>query len=82
MNNSTKLSDARFVECLKIALIYLETKPSIRNRDLRQIAGIGYDQAIHFFNRAVSEDRLIRQGEGSGTCYVLPPRQSKSSGHK
>jgi hypothetical protein len=81
-DSSTALSDARFEECFKDALIYLETKPSIRNRDIRRISGIGYDQAIRFFNRAISEGRLIRQGSGSGTCYAPPPRQGKSNGRK
>lgn len=74
----TTLSDACFEECLKLALIYLKNNASIRNQDLRQISGISYDQAIRFFNRAISEDRLVRQGSGSGTSYVLPQRKDKS----
>jgi hypothetical protein len=67
----TTLTDQRFAECVAVARGILKTKPSIRNRDLRQFAGVGYDQAIHFFNRAISENLLVRQGSGSGTCYIL-----------
>ncbi|MBU6434076.1 MAG: hypothetical protein KJS98_12255, partial [Nitrospirae bacterium] len=70
-SSEVKLSEARFSECLEIVLAYLEAKPSIRNRDIRQATGITYDQAIHFFNRAISENLLLRKGAGSSTCYVL-----------
>jgi len=67
----TTLTDDHFAACLKIVVSYLAMNQRIRNRDVRRIAGIGYDQAIHFFNRAISENRLSRQGSGSGTYYVL-----------
>jgi hypothetical protein len=47
-SGATGLSDSQFAECLKLALHFLETNPSIRNRDIRTLSGIGYDQAIHF----------------------------------
>ena len=59
------------------AIGYLKTNSSIRNRDIREVAGIGYDQAIHFFNRAIAEKRLTREGSGSGTRYVLPKGKGK-----
>ena len=71
----TRLSDSHFEECMGIALRYLQTNPFIRNRDIRAVGSIGYDQAIHFFNRAIAEKRLTREGSGSGTRYVLPDRK-------
>lgn len=68
----TRLSDSRFGECLGIAIRYLKSHPSIRNRDIRAVASIGYDQAIHFFNRAIAEKRLVREGSGGATRYILP----------
>jgi len=68
----TKLTDSQFEECISIALLYLKSNPSIRNRDIRAAASISYDQAIHFFNRAIAEKHLIRQGSGSRTRYLLP----------
>ena len=67
----TRLSDSQFEECMGIAQNYLKSNPFIRNRDIRAISSIGYDQAIHFFNRAIAEKRLNREGKGSGTRYVL-----------
>ena len=75
-NSPTKVSDSQFEKCMGIALRYLKTNSSIRNRDIRASASIGYDQAIHFFNRAIAEKRLIREGSGSGTRYVLPTRKT------
>lgn len=74
----TRLSDSQFEECVGIALHYLKSNPFIRNRDIRAIASIGYNQAIHFFNRAIAEKRLFREGSGSGTRYVLPKRKEKA----
>jgi len=53
------------------AKAFLSKNKTIRNRQLREIAGIGYDQAIAFFHRAVTEKRLLRNGVSSGTHYVL-----------
>jgi hypothetical protein len=68
----TRLSDSQYEECMGIALHYLKSNPIIRNRDIREVASIGYDQAIRFFNRAIAQKRLIRKGNGSGTRHVLP----------
>ena len=73
----TRISDLQFEECMGIALHYLKTNAFIRNRDIRSVASIGYDQAIHFFNRAIAEKRLTREGSGSGTRYVLPKGKEK-----
>ncbi len=75
-NSPTRLSDSQFEECMGVAQLYLKSNPSIRNRDIRAVASIGYDQAIHFFNRAIAEKRLVREGSGSGTCYVLPLKRT------
>ena len=50
---------------------FLAENKTIRNQQLREITGIGYDQAIAFFNRATTEKRLLRKGVSSGTHYVL-----------
>jgi len=71
----TRLSDRQFEECMSIVRHYLKSNPFIQNRGIRAIASIGYDQAIHFFNRAIAEKILVREGRGSRTCYVLPDRK-------
>ena len=70
----TRLSDVKFGECLRIAKAHLRSEASIRNSKIRELSGIGYDQAISFFNRAILEGHLIRQGSGGSTSYVLPRR--------
>lgn len=46
---STRLNDAEYFRCLGLALSYIKENGSIRNLQLREVASIGYDQAIHFF---------------------------------
>ncbi len=75
---STRLSDAQFELCLAAARSQLQSNSKIRNQELRRIAQISYDQAISFFNRAIGEKHLIREGTASGTRYVLPPRSKRS----
>lgn len=67
----TRLSDSQFEECMGIALHYLKSNPFIRNRDIRAVAAIGYDQAIHFFNRAITEKRLTRELGQAGSGAEL-----------
>jgi len=67
----TKLTNEQFESCWKTAKVFLEKNQTIRNKQLREITGIGYDQAISFFNRAVAEKHLLRIGVGSGTHYIL-----------
>lgn len=67
----TKLKNEQFARCWKVAREFVVKNGSIRNKQLRKITGIGYDQAIDFFKRAVSEKHLLRQGSGGGTRYVL-----------
>ena len=67
----TKLSQETFDRCMSLTRAFLQENSSIRNRGLRKIAGIEYDQAIAFFNRAILEKKLTRMGESSGTHYVL-----------
>lgn len=63
----TRLTDAEYIRCLSLALKYIKEHGSIRNLQLRGVASISYDQAIHFFSRAVQEGRLSRQGSSSAT---------------
>lgn len=67
----TRLTDQQFETCWKTAKTFLATNSKIRNQQLRELTGIGYDQAIAFFNRAVTEKRLLRKGVSSGTHYLL-----------
>lgn len=74
----TKLSDSEYICCLELAEGYLRSNASIRNREIRKIARISYDQAICFFKRATEERRFLRRGTGGGTFYV-PARVWKQS---
>ena len=70
-DSQTKISGHTYERCLHAVFDYLRKKPFIRNRDMRAITGITYDQTITFFNRAITEKHLHRGGRGSGTHYVL-----------
>jgi hypothetical protein len=72
-------SDRMYRHCLQKTRNYLKTNPFIRNRDLRHIAGIGYDQAIMFFNQALATKTLTREGISSGTRYRLRERENTAS---
>ena len=69
--HSTSLTDEQYELCWKVVKAFLSENEMIRNRQLREISGIGYDQAIRFFKRATTEKRLVRKGEGGSTKYVL-----------
>ena len=66
----TRLSEGAYSRCLKIAIGYIAESGSIRNREIRELSGINYDQAIYFFNRATAEGHFDRKGKSSGTHYV------------
>ena len=66
-----RLTDQQFEACWESTKAFLAENKKIRNQQLRKITGIGYDQAIAFFNRAIIEKPLLRQGISSGTHYVL-----------
>ena len=76
-DSRTKLSEETYERCLNAALVFLKSNASIRNRELREVTGIEYDQAITFFNRAILEKTLLRKGHGSGTHYILAKRSTK-----
>ncbi len=65
-----RLPEESYARCLQIAIEYIAEFGSIRNREIRKAAGIGYDQAIYLFNRATAEQHLERKGKASGTHYV------------
>ncbi len=67
----TRLNASQYARCWGIVEAFLRKHKSIRNRQIRDAANIGYDQAIHFFNRAIDEKRLVRHGTSGGTHYVL-----------
>ena len=67
----TTLTSEQYARCWRLAEAFLEKHASIRNKQMREISGIGYDQAIGFFKKAVIEKRLTRRGTSSATHYVL-----------
>ena len=69
------LSDDQYNMCWQQVKLFVQERGSIRNRQVRELAAIGYDQAIDFFNRALGERRLLRKGKSSGTHYVFPKFQ-------
>ena len=71
IGSRTSLTDSQYKQYWRIIAAFLRKNPSIRNRQMREISDIGYDQAISFFNRATSEKRLVRKGKSGGTHYVL-----------
>jgi hypothetical protein len=72
------MSEKTYRRCMAATRAFLKKNPSIRNRELRQLTSIDYDQAITFFNRAIAEKSVIRKGKSSGIHYVLPmPKGSK-----
>ncbi len=75
--NRTKLTKTEYARVLKLVSRYLKARGCIRNRELRKLAGIGYDQAIHFFNTAISQKHLVREGSTSGCRYILKAKQKR-----
>lgn len=67
---TTKLSDSNYRVALKAALSLLDAGERLTNTSLRRSTGLGYDQAIAFFNRAISDGNLHRLGRSSATHYV------------
>ena len=70
-----QVSDKQFKHCWKLVESYLKKNSEIRNRQLRELTGLGYDQAIKFFKRATSDKRLARIGTSSATHYILGSRR-------
>jgi hypothetical protein len=56
---------------------YLETHPSITNRQMRAMSGLSYDQCIAFFNEMVRLGIVARNGQRGGTSYtaISPPSE-------
>lgn len=50
---------------------FIKKTGSINNRQCRELLGISYDQAIHFFNQMVENNELKREGKASATKYVI-----------
>jgi hypothetical protein len=67
----TTLDNDTYLRCLKGAKAWLKDARAIRNRELRELTGINYDQAIKFFSRAADEGVLERHGQGGGTHYTV-----------
>lgn len=64
------LSEEGYRQALRATKVYLQQHEYIRNRDIRKLVPIGYDQAIAFFNRAVAEHELERLGLAGSSRYV------------
>ena len=69
---AARLTEEETIRCLAEVRSFLKRQQTIRNRELREVAGIGYDQAIAFFNWALAKGFLVRKGTASSTHYVLP----------
>jgi hypothetical protein len=67
----TALTPQQYEHCLQLAVPFIKANGSIRNKQLREIAGIGYDQAIKFFTQATVSGLLVREGLSSATKYVI-----------
>jgi hypothetical protein len=76
---STVLSDVEIEQLIKLVRNHLKSYPAINNRTLRALSGIGYDQAINFFNSMVEKKLLFREGKGSGVKYTLPPESDSKN---
>jgi len=66
----TKLSPTELAMIQSKVMAFLAANPSVSNRSLRKLTGIGYDQAIHFFGEMLSRGILKRLGNGAATKYV------------
>ncbi|MDA7924692.1 hypothetical protein N9B60_04755 [Mariniblastus sp.] len=69
-SSGKRMTEEAYSRCLQIAISYVAEHGCIRNRQIREVAGISYDEAIHFFNRAIFERHFDRRGKASGTHYV------------
>jgi hypothetical protein len=69
---STTFTEAEYHRAARLTLRYLRREPFINNSALRDLTGLNYDQAIHFFSRIVSEGALRRIGKAAGTRYIVP----------
>lgn len=69
---TTTLSSDEFARVMEVVESYLKEHPYINNRILRNLTGIGYDQAISFFNASLKKRQLEKTGKASGTVYTLP----------
>ncbi len=67
----TKLTSEEISRFSGLVFEYINSHRSIRNRELRAISQISYDQAVHFFGEMVRRGVLKRIGTGSGTHYVF-----------
>jgi hypothetical protein len=67
----TRITEKEFAEIVVSVRKFLKKESSITNRTLRVLTGLNYDQAISFFNIAVTRGVLRRSGRGSATHYTL-----------
>ncbi len=67
----TKITEKEFAKIVVSVRKFLSKGSSIKNRTLRDLTGLNYDQAILFFNIAIARGVLRRCGRGSTTYYTL-----------
>jgi hypothetical protein len=68
------MNEESYGRIAKMVVAYLQSNAEITNRKLRQISGISYDQAIHFFGRMCEEGQLLRIGTTAATRYIRRDR--------
>lgn len=70
----SRLAEEDLFNVQRIALDYLKTHEFVTNRILRKIAGVEYDQAIHFYNEMLKRKVIKKIGMASATRYILRKR--------
>jgi hypothetical protein len=69
---STTVTDQQYGMAVRLVDEFLSGHDSIRNRQLRAVSHLSYDQVIQVLGRMCSERRIEKRGSGGGTYYVLP----------
>lgn len=67
----TKLSEEEITKVKTLLLQYFTDNDYITNRELRDLSGISYDQAIYFFRQMINQNIVNRLGTKSNTHYIL-----------
>ena len=66
------LTDQAYCAALVAVREFPQHGEKITNSKLRSLTGLNCDQAIRFFNKAISLGELERRGKAGSTHYVLP----------
>lgn len=64
--------DKNYIENEKKIVAYVKSKGSITNRECRKLLELSYDDSVRILGLLTKSEKLVREGSGSGTKYVLP----------